>query len=242
LNRWPLQVRQVDGLTTVEGYAAVFYRQDDPGTEYELWDGSFERIKPTAFDRALAEQDDIRALFNHDPSVLLGRTRSNTLELWVDDTGLGYRTKIDHDDPDHQRVIAKLRRGDLTGSSFAFTIDEGGMDVERKGKIKIRHLTSLHLYDVGPVTYPAYKGTQASVRSDLNLTKPDDWQRIGEVSGTHSVYGYVWPLSSMGYVNISASASAYGTKKISAKTDIEQMLDYQRRLDAVGVRVDHSTS
>ena len=86
--------KREDGKGTITGYAAVFYRDGDHSTEYVLWDDQFsravERVTPSAFSRALREKQDIRALFNHDPNQLLGRTTAGTATVTVDETGLRY--------------------------------------------------------------------------------------------------------------------------------------------------------
>ena len=194
------------------GYAAVFYRADDPGTEYLLWDGTHERIRPEAFNRSLAEKEDVRAVLNHDSSILLGRTASGTLELWVDDVGLGYDVKIDTQDPDHQRVMAKLQRGDLTGSSFAFGIHDGGQEYVSEGKTRARYLRDLKLFDVGPVTYPAYKSTQASVRSDCDYS-----MTAARLPG----------LDMKGHAEVTEQGK---------ESPIRELLRYQERLDRVLMR------
>jgi HK97 family phage prohead protease len=160
-----IEVRQDgDRPRTLSGYAALFYRADDPGTEYELWDGAVERILPGAFDAAVSG-DDVRALFNHDPNHLLGRTTSGTLRLSVDKVGLRYEVDL----PDTQSgrdTATSAGRGDLTGSSFGFSLRSDGARWTRdKGK-DVRELRSLALFDVSPVTYPAYKSTTVAVRSD----------------------------------------------------------------------------
>ena len=83
-----LEARAEGELPKIIGYASVFY-DGTAGTQYELWDDTFERIMPGAFDRALKE-DDCRALVNHDANNLLGRTASGTLRLSIDKTGLRY--------------------------------------------------------------------------------------------------------------------------------------------------------
>ena len=158
------------------GYAAVYYREGDPGSEYWIWDDLVERILPGAFDRAISEKHDARGLFNHDPDNLLGRVSAGTLELASDSVGLSYNIPIDLDDPDHQRVVAKIRRGDLTGSSFAFSnpmqnwIDTKNADGD---VITVREITDLDLHDVSPCTNPAYESTAAGIRaavvSELDL-------------------------------------------------------------------------
>lgn len=153
--------RQVIG-----GYAAVFYNPNDPGTEYELpnWgEGRMvERIARTAFDRALREGDDVRALFNHDTSNVLGRTASRTLRLSVDERGLRYEIDL----PETQLakdLRIQIKRGDISGSSFAFIATETNW--QRGDDITIREVRGVELYDVGPVTYPAYEASTAFSRS-----------------------------------------------------------------------------
>lgn len=154
----------------IVGYAAVYFRAGEPGTEFQMDHDVFERIAPGAFDRAIREVD-VRGLFNHESTYLLGRTTSGTLRLSSDSRGLRY--EIDPPDTETAReVLALIRRGDVTGSSFAFNILPGGDRVHKEavnGKTRyIRELTSLKLFDVGPVTFPAYKGATTSVR----LTSP----------------------------------------------------------------------
>lgn len=149
----------------IAGYAAVFFREGQAGTEYELWPGYVERVMPGAFDAALKEEHDCRALFNHDPSQLLGRTASETCRLSVDSKGLRYEV----DPPDTtvgHNVLEYLRRRDVTGSSFGFEVIDGDMRREtREGQdVWIREVRSVRLWDVGPVTYPAYTATEAEVR------------------------------------------------------------------------------
>ena len=161
---------RMDGDTpkVIEGYAAVYYNGTRE-TEYELWPGTIERIMPGAFDGRL--QDDIRALFNHRSDLILGRREAETLRLSIDDRGLRY--EIDAADTTVSRdVIEHLRRGDVTGSSFAFRgadsewlWDQPIADGEYTADIRQINGFS-ELLDVGPVTYPAYTGTAAGARSE----------------------------------------------------------------------------
>lgn len=160
-----VEVRSEDGRNTLTGYAAVFHREGEEGTEYRL-DGVgrvVERIAPEAFERALKEEHDVRALFNHESDNLLGRSSAGTLRLSVDDIGLRY----DIDLPDTQvgrDVLEYVRRGDLNGSSFAFRpLDE---EARSEGDKTVYVVRDLQLIDVGPVVFPAYKATEASLRSD----------------------------------------------------------------------------
>jgi len=140
----------------ITGYAAVFgsYSQD--------LGGFVEIIKPGAFRQALAEDQDVRALIDHDSRLILGRTKSGTLRLTEDDRGLHYEIDV----PDTQAgrdVVTSIRRGDISGSSFSFTVrGVDGDSWREEGDRVIRELRSVDLYDVSPVTYPAYKATDAS--------------------------------------------------------------------------------
>lgn len=142
------------------GYGAVFY-DGSAGSEYNLWEGMVERIMPTAFDRAVKE-DDVRGLFNHNPDHLLGRTASKTMVLAVDAKGLRY--EIDPADTAMAiDVVKSIRRGDLTGSSFAF-IPVKTVWIEEETRW-IREIHEVRLFDCGPVTYPAYEATTTGLRA-----------------------------------------------------------------------------
>lgn len=151
----------------ITGYGAVFYNAKDPGTQYQLWPGVVERIDPHAFDVAIREND-IVGLYNHNPDHVLGRNRSGTLKLSIDETGLYYEI----DPPATQlakQVSVSIERRDITGSSFAFDIE--AEEISDEGDIVVRTIKKARLYDVGPVTYPAYTAstTQVSQRSRLSL-------------------------------------------------------------------------
>lgn len=160
-----VQYRADDGQPqAIEGYAAVFYREGEPETEYELAPGYVERIMPEAFDAALEERHDARALYNHDSDNLLGRVSSGTLRLEKTAKGLRYSIPYDPEDTDHKRVLAKIKRGDLQGSSFAF--DYVDKEWIKEGDREVLEVRSVKLYDCGPVTFPAYRDTSVNVRSD----------------------------------------------------------------------------
>jgi hypothetical protein len=166
-----------DGKRYVKGYAAVFYKEGRSETEYQLFNDLYERIIPGAFKDAVKD-DDVRALLNHDPNLLLART-GNGLTLKEDDTGLFYEFPIDENDPDHLRVAAKLERGDLSGSSFGFE------PIERRfiefRDFDVVELAKVRLYDVSPATFPAYEGTSVGLRSVDGIEKikeeRDKWKR-----------------------------------------------------------------
>ncbi len=124
---------------------------------------------PGAFDRALRQNQDVAGLFNHDPNLVLGRTSAGTMALTKDATGLRYEIELG-DTSISRDVQEHIRRGDVTGSSFSFTIPPGGdkwtRTQDEDGKyFEVREVLDVELYDVGPVTFPAYQGTSAAVRS-----------------------------------------------------------------------------
>jgi len=140
----------------VTGYAAVFNSRSE-----EMW-GFVEEIDERAFNDA--DMSDVRALFNHDPNLLLARTSSGTLNLSVDQRGLRY--EFDLPDTTAGADLAELmRRGDVTQSSFGFTIAEDEWE-EREGEMPVRRITKIkRLFDVSPVTYPAYTEASVALRS-----------------------------------------------------------------------------
>ncbi|WP_110685083.1 HK97 family phage prohead protease [Salinicola aestuarinus] len=142
------------------GHGAVF------NSRSEMILGMFrEEIAPGAFDNVLG--DDVRALFNHDRNFVLGRTTSRTLSISVDAEGLRYEITPPDTQTVRDLVLAPLRRGDITGSSFAFRVAPDGDEWrEEDGGLIVRTIHSFsRLLDVSPVTYPAYPDAGASARS-----------------------------------------------------------------------------
>lgn len=163
-----LQVqRRENEPTKVEGYGAVFYREGDPGTEYELWTDVYERIMPNAFGSDVGQLD-VRSLFNHDSNWVLGRTRSDppTLSLSVDTVGLRYVITPPDTQAVRDQVLGPISRGDVDGSSFMFWVRRARWVTEvRDGRdIEVRQLEAVDLLEVGPVTFPAYTGTTTGLR------------------------------------------------------------------------------
>jgi uncharacterized protein len=162
---------KVDGQPTkLEGYAAVFNQQsEDLG-------GFREIIKPGAFTRTLQAGADVRALFNHDPNFVLGRTKdggkTGTLSLSEDDTGL----KFTVDMPDTQAardLMTLVERGDVDQCSFGFVVRQQkwtAADPENDVE-EIREILDCDLFDASVVTYPAY--TQTSVEARAKFMFPD---------------------------------------------------------------------
>lgn len=136
--------------TRIIGYGSVFNTRSEP-----LW-GFREIIKPGAFDDVLG--NDVRGLFNHDPNFILGRSSANTLTLSVDERGLQYNIVAPDTQTIRDLIIAPMLRGDITQSSFAFSIARDGESwYEDEEGIVIREISKFsRLYDVSPVTYAAY--------------------------------------------------------------------------------------
>ncbi len=127
-----------------------------------------EVIDPSALDEA--DMSDVIGVFNHDADQLLGRTTNGTLTLTrTPDGGLSYRIPYDAEDPDHVRVMRKIVRGDVIGSSFLFTCEEDEWEEEKTedgGSLYVRTVNEIGtLYDVCPVTSPAYNDSKAAQRS-----------------------------------------------------------------------------
>jgi len=151
-----MEVRRSDASPPkIRGHAAVFDRlSEDLG-------GFRERIRPGAFTKTLQEAD-VRALFNHDPMHVLGRTKSGTLTLREDGEGLAF--EVEPPDAEWARALAvSIERGDVDQASFAFRTVKDRFTEEAGGTV--RELLEVQLYDVSPVTYPAYTQTSVEVRS-----------------------------------------------------------------------------
>lgn len=144
--------------STIEGYALKFNKQTNIGDWFR------EEILPGAADNCL--NDDVRCLFNHNPDFVLARSNQGkgTLSLSVDEVGLKYR----YETPDvsyAKDLEENIRLGNVSQSSFGFTIDEQKW-IERDGELPLRQITKFkRLYDVSPVTYPAYQDTSVAKRS-----------------------------------------------------------------------------
>jgi HK97 family phage prohead protease len=145
----------------IGGIAAVINSVTDLGYFEEV-------IMPGAFDNALSKDYDIRCLFNHEAELILGRTKASTCNVFVNGDGnLEYTWVPDYENPTHVSVVRSIMRGDITQSSFAFTIKEQTWsDSTKYGTMGKRTINVIdELFDVSPVTYPAYQDTEADARS-----------------------------------------------------------------------------
>lgn len=145
----------------IVGYTAVF----DTPTEIDTgWHRFNEVIRKGAFTRALSEGQDVRALFNHDSNNVLGRNKSGTLTMREDNNGLWVEI-VPPDTSLGRDVMQLISRGDISGMSFAFIIRKVTWSQGESPEDETREILDVDLFDVGPVTYPAYEETTAGVRS-----------------------------------------------------------------------------
>ena len=146
----------------IEGYFAVF------NSNYDLGMGMSESIAPGAFTNTLA--DYIRALVNHDTTLVLGRTTAHTLEVRQDEHGLWGRVQINPNDQDAMNLYARVQRGDVSQCSIGFDIlDE---ETEYRGEEVHWTIRDIKLYEVSACTFPAYEETAINARTkDLEEIK-----------------------------------------------------------------------
>lgn len=154
--RTDFKVRQEEQNRYIEGYFIRF------NEETELWPGVFEEVSPEAITNSL-KNNDIRCLFNHDTSIVLGRTGNKTLELKADSVGLFGRVKINPNDKQAMDILARIERGDINACSFGFNIISEEIQNRDDGTVKFI-LRDIDLKEVSPVTFPAYPTTSISAR------------------------------------------------------------------------------
>jgi HK97 family phage prohead protease len=159
-----LEVRADEGgKKLIRGHAAVFNQKSLP-----IWRGFRELIRPGAFAKTIQEAD-IRALVNHDTSMVLGRNKAGTLTLQEDQHGL--YVEIDPPDTSYARdLIVSLERGDINQFSFGFQIVKSREITENNredGKSETLHeILEVRLFEVSVVTFPAYPQTNAKYRNE----------------------------------------------------------------------------
>ena len=164
------ELRVVDSISepgvepAIEGYASVF----DSWSEELGGNSPFrERVVKGAFEETI-QNDDIRALFNHDPNYVLGRNKAGTLTLEEDEKGLKVRI-IPPNTTWAKDLLVSIKRGDITQMSFGFTVILDRWSFE--DNIDVRELLKVKLFDVSPVTFPAYAQTECGVRSILDIMR-----------------------------------------------------------------------
>lgn len=163
--------RDEDGKLSIEGYFAVF------DSVYQIAPDMSESIAVGAFDNTLS--GDIRALINHDTTLVLGRTKANTLQLRTDSHGLWGHIDINPNDSDAMNLYNRVQRGDVDQCSFGFDILNEETDFREDGSV---HWTikEVRLYEVSPCTFPAYEETHIAARTkerdELVKRKSEAWR------------------------------------------------------------------
>ena len=149
-----------DGRDLVVGHASVYdSRSNNLG-------GFYEFIERGAFTEELIANSDVRALINHDPNLILARNTSGTLNLTADERGLKYEFEMPETSYGKDLAIS-MKRGDISQSSFAFTVAEDEWSTDAEGN-NIRTIKKIaELFDISSVTYPAYSHAE----SDLVVAK-----------------------------------------------------------------------
>ena len=180
--------REEEGQKYIEGYFAVF------NSKYDIAPGLSESIAPGAFDNTLS--GDIRALINHDTTLVLGRTKARTLELKTDSRGLWGRIQINPNDQDAMNLYERVKRGDVDQCSFGFDIVSEETEFGADDSIHWT-ITEVRLYEVSCCTFPAYEETSISARTkeaeEIKKRKAEAWKETmtkrlkGDANGTQSV-------------------------------------------------------
>lgn len=141
----------------ISGYFAVF------NSNYEIAPGMSESIRAGAFSRTL-QGSDVRALTNHDTTLVLGRTKAGTLSLHEDERGLWGDITINPNDGDAVNLYERVKRGDVDQCSFGFEIVSEETDFREDGSVHWT-ITDVNLFEVSVCTFPAYEATSVSART-----------------------------------------------------------------------------
>ena len=159
------------GKKIIRGYFSVF------NEDYQMFPGFSESIDPGAFNNTLS--GDIRALWNHDTNIVLGRTIPKTLTLVIDSHGLFGEIEINEKDSDAVNAYARVERGDVSQCSFGFDIIREEMTERPDGSYHAR-IMEVDLYEVSPCTFPAYQQTSIIARADeikqMQKRQTDVWK------------------------------------------------------------------
>lgn len=175
------ETREDDGAPHISGYFAVF------NSDYEIGPGMSESVAPGAFSKTLG--GDVRALTNHDTTLVLGRNTAGTLELKEDSHGLWGDIRINPNDSDAMNTYERVKRGDVDQCSFGFNIVDEETEFRDDGSV---HWTirEVELFEVSVCTFPAYKETNVSAREaqreQLMADRLRDWKAARKAKLTRS--------------------------------------------------------
>ncbi len=145
-----------DNEKIIEGYFALYEK------ETQLWDKCYEIISKGAFKDTI-NKNDIRALINHDTTLVLGRTRSGTLTLKEDEKGLYGKITINENDTDAMNLYSRVKRGDVDQCSIGFNILDEDYEELSDGSVRFR-VNEIDLHEVSCCTFPAYEDTSIQAR------------------------------------------------------------------------------
>lgn len=171
--------KEVTTRTTEEGSPVLegfFVRYDDV---YKVGEDATESIAPGAFTESI--HGDVRALYNHNHDIVLGRTSAGTLKLEDRETGLWGSITINPKDSQAMDAYERVKRGDVSGCSFGFDIEEESTTVKEDGSVHWTIEKANPLYEVSPCVFPAYEATSINARAkDLQKIKErkiDTWKQ-----------------------------------------------------------------
>lgn len=165
-----IQTRDDDDTPRIEGYFSVY------NSVYQITSDMSESIEAGAFSDSLG--GDVRALINHDTTLVLGRTAAHTLELRDDSHGLWGSITVNRNDSDAMNLYERVKRGDVSGCSIGFAIIREETDIRDDDSVHFT-IKQAELFEVSPCTFPAYKETtisaRAAQRDEIRKRRADEW-------------------------------------------------------------------
>ena len=165
-----IQTRDDDDTPRIEGYFSVY------NSIYQITSDMSESIEAGAFSDSIG--GDVRALINHDTTLVLGRTAAHTLELRDDSHGLWGSITVNRNDSDAMNLYERVKRGDVSGCSIGFAIIKEETDIRDDDSIHFT-IKQAELFEVSPCTFPAYKETtisaRAAQRDEIRKRRADEW-------------------------------------------------------------------
>lgn len=171
-----------DTVGTISGYAAVFNSLSEDLGRFR------EKIAYGAFSDSV--NNDVRALWSHNPDIVLGRTSANTLKLKEDNVGLAFELSLPNTQMGRD-ALTSIKRRDITGMSFGFVVQEDSWQRGKAGEPHVRTLLKINLFEISPVAFPAYPATQVSSRAVDEMLKEIEtkWAYEEQQANGHLVEG-----------------------------------------------------